>query len=662
MFSNSNNSIQTYSRRVRKWFSVYTACFNLIFVIVAVIITSILSKDKAQYTVEATAAEYANNANELLSDYNSAVSSATNVIECSDFSSEEKLTTMLNSLSKKGDFSKASSLYITIGTTKLLESETKKYTRNADFSSEQWYKDAIKQKDNTSCTVSNNGKKQVVVVTKTFSLLENTCMFVAEYPIDDLIALTGKDDSKKQYSFLIDSNNNIVTHINEEFKFGSDNSETLDKVGKGIYEDIFKSLDSEKHEIITLKDFDGKTKLAYPVKIANGWTSVGLASKASNYCMLYAVIIIFVVLSVANFIVLNTVMSDRITRWFLPLLSISNKVDCLAGGDLSVSFDENIVSSEIEILSTALNKTIENLNTYINDIKVVLKNLSDCKLNVETSDCYEGDFNDIKESLDSIISNLNDVFTEINETAQGVSYNAEHMQASSQELAAGVTEQSQYIKEMFTSIEKLSVLIETTADNSVKASEMTLKTANLLEAENKDMEELLKSMDEIKESSKQIGVIINTINEIADQTDLLALNASIEASRAGEAGKSFAVIASEVGSLARDSAEAVNTITEIITNTTKAVSKGVDIANKTAELLSEAVTYSNESKKMVDEISTAANNQSNEITKINSHVSQISSVTENNQAAAQENFAISDEASNQAQLLKTMVDKFDLQQ
>ena len=92
---------------------------------------------------------------------------------------------------------------------------------------------------------------------------------------------------------------------------------------------------------------------------------MGLTSKASNYCMLYAVIIIFVVLSAANFIVLNTVMSDKITRWFLPLLSISNKVDCLAGGDLSVSFDENIVSSEIEILSTALNKTTENLNTYI---------------------------------------------------------------------------------------------------------------------------------------------------------------------------------------------------------------------------------------------------------------------------------------------------------
>ncbi len=524
--------------------------------------------------------------------------------------------------------------------------------------SSDWLKKVIDGKKTVVSSPYANGKKAGVTIATPATVNKTSVVLAIDITLDELEQLT-KDSmvSDKEYFLVVCDDGNVVCHPESDFLVTGDDKGDVAKIADGIYETL--TTEGETGNIETHFDYDGSLKLmcTYVIPDTN-WVVLGVMPVFGLYLTVIVLSLVLIGIAVASIFILKSWLSNKLMKTFLPLISISNKMDFLSAGDLSVDFDETIASAEIGVLVTALNATVESIRLYINDIKNVLKQLSEGNLDVDTGVTYQGDFNEIKDSLESIILNFNNVFTSLNGTALGVSYNAQHMQASSQELAAGVTEQSEYIKEMFNSIEELSGLIKATAKNSVNASEIAEKTADLLDTQNKEMENLLTSMDEIKETSTKIEEIINTINEIADQTDLLALNASIEASRAGEAGKSFAVIAGEVGSLARDSAAAVQTITELITNSTNAVEKGVKIANETAAHLAEAVEYSNQSKEMIDEISDAASRQAQEVEAVNSHISRISGVTENNQAAAEENFAISDEASNQAQILKEMVDKF----
>ena len=521
-----------------------------------------------------------------------------------------------------------------------------------------WLQKVINGKSTVVSSPYANGKKTGITIATPTTIGDKAAVLAMDLTLDSVDKLTTDSMiSDEEYFFVVSNDGYVVCHPESDFTVTSKDKGDISKIADGIYESLTTECESGDYE--THFDYDGTLKLMCTYVIPDtGWVVVGVMPVIGIYLTVIFLALVVIAIATASIFILKSWLSNKLMKTFLPLISISNKMDFLSAGDLSIDFDENIASAEIGVLVTALNTTVESIRLYINDIKNVLKHLSEGNLDVDTEVTYQGDFNEIKESLESIILNFNSVFTSLNGTALGVSYNAQHMQASSQELAAGVTEQSEYIKEMFSSIEELSGLIKSTASNSVSASEMAEKTVELLDTQSKEMENLLTSMDEIKETSTRIGEIINTINEIADQTDLLALNASIEASRAGEAGKSFAVIAGEVGSLARDSAAAVQTITELIVNSANAVEKGVMIANETAAHLAEAVEYSNQSKEMIDEISDAASRQAHEVEAVNSHISRISGVTENNQAAAQENFAISDEASNQAQILKEMVDKF----
>lgn len=625
------------------------ALIVIIFIVSTIIFVNSMNRNQLLSEVNSYAAKVSAGISGICS-YSDAAADA---LAATTFEDDSEIKTFLTGL-ENGAADYVQSIYITYSDGKTVSGAG---TPAAKLDKD-WILDSMDSKGAVVSSPYANGKKPGVTIAIPAKVNKTNAVLAVDITLEELEQITTDSMvSEKEYFFVVCNEGNVVCHPESDFLVTGEDKGDVSKVADGIYETLVTECESGEFE--THFDYDGSAKLmcTYVIPDTN-WVVIGVMPVFGLYATIIGLILAIMVVSAVAMIVLKSWLSNKLMKTFLPLISISNKMDFLSAGDLSVNFDENIASAEIGVLVTALNSTVESIRLYINDIKNVLKQLSEGNLDVDTEVTYQGDFNEIKESLESIIMNFNSVFTSLNGTAMGVSYNAQHMQASSQELAAGVTEQSEYIKEMFNSIEELSGLIKSTASNSVNASEIAEKTAQLLDTQNKEMENLLVSMDEIKETSTKIEEIINTINEIADQTDLLALNASIEASRAGEAGKSFAVIAGEVGSLARDSAAAVQVITELITNSTNAVEKGVAIANETAAHLAEAVEYSNQSKEMIDEISDAASRQAQEVEAVNSHISRISGVTENNQAAAEENFAISDEASNQAQILKEMVDKF----
>lgn len=171
---------------------------------------------------------------------------------------------------------------------------------------------------------------------------------------------------------------------------------------------------------------------------------------------------------------------------------------------------------------------------------------------------------------------------------------------------------------------------------------------------------MLTAMQTISDTSNQVVSIIHTIEEIADQTNLLSLNASIEAARAGEAGKGFAVVASEIGSLANESAQAASSTKEMIEISMNEIEKGVKLANDVTESLQEVVAGIEQVNHMIDRTAELAVEQEDNMKQMQSGIDSISHAVQDTSATAEESSATSEELAAQATVLTDMIRKFDL--
>jgi methyl-accepting chemotaxis protein len=169
------------------------------------------------------------------------------------------------------------------------------------------------------------------------------------------------------------------------------------------------------------------------------------------------------------------------------------------------------------------------------------------------------------------------------------------------------------------------------------------------------MERLTRSMEEITRASEQTSKIIKTIDEIAFQTNLLALNAAVEAARAGEAGAGFAVVADEVRNLAMRSAEAARSTAELIEGTVKKVREGSDLVSTTAQAFGQVTGSTGKIGELIAEIAAASKEQSQGIGQVNTAVTEMEKVTQQNAATAEESASAAEEMNAQAEQMKAMV-------
>lgn len=379
-----------------------------------------------------------------------------------------------------------------------------------------------------------------------------------------------------------------------------------------------------------------------------------------NQAMVLSIVGIAAMIIVASIMVLFSIKrsAQRITT---PIVTLNGIAQKLAEGDLDV---EIAITAENEIgeLSESIGKTVARLKEYIiyiEEISGVLKEMAEGKLRINLKNEYKGEFSLLKDAMENISESMSNVILKIHEGANHVSAGSDELAYVSQSLAESATTQSISVQNLADIANRIVTSVEDNRSNAEAAEKEMNHVTEMMKQNQMLMDEMMEAMVKIHDTSQEVVGIIQTIEEIADQTNLLSLNASIEAARAGELGKGFAVVAGEIGKLADDSSSAANTTKQLIEVSMEQIEKGNQLANDVLDSLKKAVEAFDQVNGMMEETVKQAVEQANDMKEIRQGVDELSQGIVDNSAIAQEGSATSQELAAQATDLKEMIDKFE---
>ena len=271
----------------------------------------------------------------------------------------------------------------------------------------------------------------------------------------------------------------------------------------------------------------------------------------------------------------------------------------------------------------------------------------------------ERDFLNI--ALKKVLDENNMVFEQIQNAALQTASVSEQVASGAQNLALGSAEQATSTVQLASAVSEVLTQTKENADNAQEALNFINDAGMIMQSGLRCMEELKTAMRTISESSGNISKIIKTIDDIAFQTNILSLNAAVEAERAGLHGKGFAVVADEVRNLASKSAQAAKETAVLIHSSVEQVEQGERIVTKTSESIQNVAISAQKAQGKIERINNAAKKQEESIQQINIGVERISQVVQANNATSEESVATSEEMSSQADLLFKTVARFRLQ-
>lgn len=457
------------------------------------------------------------------------------------------------------------------------------------------------------------------------------------------------------YVMLLDENGTFIYHPNE--KYIGTMIQDMD-----ISDNVKTAIVSQKNQQLNYKA-NGEQKYGYFATVGNtGLLALSCIPLGQYFSSLLTAVGMLLVVLIGGLVFIMVILGRTAGKIVSPLIELNETAMQLAEGNLNVTINAQ-TDDEVGDLGRSIDKTVARLKEYIDyidEISEVLSDMADGKLAIHLKYAYVGEFQKVKDALNNISDSMNDVMTNITLTANQVSVGSDDLAKAAQGMAESCETQAAAIEELLATATTVAEQVEAGKEESEKSAAYTKEVADMMEESKRQMAVMRDAMDKIQESSNKVVGVIKTIEDIADQTNLLSLNASIEAARAGEVGRGFAVVAGEIGGLANQSADAVNTTRNLIEVSLGEIAKGNALVNGIVEALDQAVEKVEIANEMIQKSAQSAESQMYSVNQIRDGVGEMSQSIQDNSATAEETSATSEELAAQATTLNGLVQAFEL--
>jgi methyl-accepting chemotaxis protein len=326
----------------------------------------------------------------------------------------------------------------------------------------------------------------------------------------------------------------------------------------------------------------------------------------------------------------------------------------------SALFARALVGSLIVILIIGTWFLIKQIRQPLRDAIGVAETIASGDLSA-TVDVSRGDeFGEMMRAIAHMQSQLVRLVSDVREGTNGMAHVSEEIEAGNHDLSKRTEQSAASLEETASSMQELTSNVKQSADSARQANQLAASAAQVAQRGGQVVGQVVSTMNDINASSRKISDIISVIDGIAFQTNILALNAAVEAARAGEQGRGFAVVASEVRSLAGRSADAAKEIKTLINTSVEKVEGGSALVAQAGATMTEIVSSVQMVTDIMGGITAAAAEQSDGIAQVNSAISQLDQMTQQNAALVEESAAAASSMKDQAQRLASVVATFKL--
>ncbi|MCT7586582.1 methyl-accepting chemotaxis protein [Aliarcobacter butzleri] len=326
--------------------------------------------------------------------------------------------------------------------------------------------------------------------------------------------------------------------------------------------------------------------------------------------------------------------------------------DKLKKGTYNIRIRSNTTNPMINTLKVTINETIDYLEKYMREIEKILLSYTSNdyknRINISKDIANPSRLLKVMESVNTLGETLGNLAKQNLSNGEQLENNSTIMKSSMQKLAQKTNEQSASLEQTATAVEQISSITRNNTQNAQKMSSLGETVKSAAQTGYNLADKTTFSMDEINKKVSAINEAISIIDQIAFQTNILSLNAAVEAATAGEAGKGFAVVAQEVRNLANKSSEAANEIKVLVESATLKANEGKVIAQEMQDGYKSLHSHITETLSIIEDVSIAAKEQMKGIEQVSDAIVTLNKITKENESETIQITSIAAEVSEMA--------------